>query len=217
MNRRLPEGGTLAAIVLAAGAASRFGGPKLLAPIDGMPIIRKTVVNAFAAGLANVAVVVAPGADEVRAALRGLPVRFVVNECHAEGIGASIRAGIGALNPGTAAAFILLGDQPTVAPGILDRLVGAYERSGKPIVVPVYDGVRGNPVLFDASLFPELARSSGDRGARDLIERSPALVARVDFPFPPPLDVDTPEDYARLIGAGRPAAPTPRSRPGRRR
>jgi molybdenum cofactor cytidylyltransferase len=217
MNRPQTEEGNVAAIVLAAGAASRFGGPKLLAPIDGMPIVRKTVVNTLAAGLEDVVVVVAPGAGEVRAALHGLPVRFAVNECHAEGIGASIRAGIGALNPGTAATFILLGDQPTVAPGILDRLVGAYERSGKPIVVPVYDGVRGNPVLFDASFFPELARSSGDRGARDLVERSPALVERVDFPFPPPLDVDTPEDYARLSGADRPASPTRRSRPGRRR
>lgn len=189
----------VSAVVLAAGASRRFGAPKLLASLAGRALIRRTVENTLAAGIEPVVVVLGREADAVRQALDGLPARFVENPRFAEGMSGSIRAGIAALPAGTRAALIVLGDQPTVGPAIFDRLVRAYHVGDRPVVVPVYAGIRGNPVLFDAALFPMLLRLEGDRGARGILETMPERIAAVHFPFAPPEDVDTPEAFEALM------------------
>jgi molybdenum cofactor cytidylyltransferase len=90
------------------------------------------------------------------------------------------------------------------APAIIDRLIAAYRQAGRPIVVPVYAGTRGNPVLFDRSLFPELLRIEGDRGARELVDGMPEAVTPVAFPFAPPPDVDTPAAYEAAVRGSAP-------------
>jgi molybdenum cofactor cytidylyltransferase len=137
-------------------------------------------------------------AERVCDALAGLPVRCVVNPRFAEGMGTSLAAGIRALPPATAAAFIALGDQPLPRPDVVDRLRSAYRDGAGPIIAPVYAGTRGHPVLFDARLFPELLRLEGDRGAQDLLDAAPDRVVAIEFPHPPPPDIDTPEDLNRI-------------------
>lgn len=189
----------IAAIVLAAGASTRMGRPKLTLPMpDGRPLVRVTVEHVLAAGLDDVVVVVGGDARAVGAALGPLPVRIVENPRYAEGQSTSLRAGLDALRPGTGAVVVALGDQPIPDPDVIRRLVAAFRTSGRPIVAPVYRDGRGNPVLFGAALFGELRAVTGDWGGREVIARDPARVAEVPVDMPMPADLDTPEDYEAM-------------------
>jgi molybdenum cofactor cytidylyltransferase len=144
--------------------------------------------------------VVVTGQDDgaVRAALEGLPVRFAVNPRPQAGQGSSIAVGMAALKPWTAAVLIALGDQPRLPDGVIPSLLQAREKTGRPIAAPVYRGTQGTPVLFAGEVFGELGALGGDAGARAVVQARPERVARVEIDAPMPLDVDTPEDYARL-------------------
>jgi molybdenum cofactor cytidylyltransferase len=188
----------IAAIVLAAGASRRFGAQKLLAELHGKPVIRWTVEHIREAGVNDVIVVLGRDRERVRKALEGLDVRFVVNEEYAAGLSASLRTGVQALTADTRAAVIALGDQPTVGCSVVDPLIERYRESGRPVVAPDYRGIRGNPVLFDASLFSELATVRGDFGAREVIARDPSRVEMVELDCDAPEDVDTEEELEKL-------------------
>jgi molybdenum cofactor cytidylyltransferase len=190
----------IAAVVLAAGLSRRMGRPKLLLPLAGRPVIRVTVDLVARAGLDDVVVVVGPEPEAMARALEGTGVRLVVNPAPEAGQASSIAAGIAALRSGTRAAIIVLGDQPALPPEILARLVETFNLTGQPVVAPRYLDGTGTPVLFAASVFPELARLTGDRGARAVLERVPERVALVPFDIPRPADLDTPEDWERLAG-----------------
>ena len=189
----------IAAIVLAAGRSTRFGSQKLLAPLGKFPLVRRTVEQVLSAPVDDVVVVVGQEGEAVQRALSGLDVRCVMNADHAKGMSTSVRAGVDALRAGTSAVVIVLGDQPTVTPEIIEQLVAEHSRGARPITAPSYAGIRGNPVVFDASLFPELRAIEGDEGARSVITRDPARVTMVSFPVPMPPDIDTPDDYRSLL------------------
>jgi molybdenum cofactor cytidylyltransferase len=186
----------IAGVVLAAGRSVRFVGTKLLARIDDDPLVR-IVVDDVLRAVDQVVVVLGHDADRVSAALAGLPVKFVSNGRYTEGMGTSVGAGVAALPDDSDAVLIVLGDQP-VGVAVINSLITAYQQGGHAIVAPVYDGVRGNPVIFDRRFFPELLTLTGDRGARDLIDRHTDILTAVPFAFPPPLDVDTQEDLQKL-------------------
>ncbi len=191
--------GRTAAIVLAAGGATRFGQPKLLLPWSGTTLLGQVVDRALAAGsIDEVIVVVGCEGERVAAAVSDRPVRVVVNEAWAEGQSSSVRAGLAALPTGVSAALFLLGDQPEVTPEVIEALVQRHRQTLAPIVVPSYSGQRGNPVLFDRVAFAELGRLRGDVGGRVLIERFQQSVERVAFDAPPPFDIDTLGDYQRF-------------------
>src|SRR6185312_7568989 len=190
----------IAAVVLAAGASRRFadgrGVQKLVAPAAGKPVVRWTVERLLAARIDEVVVVTGHERDAVRAALANLRVRIVDNPHFSRGIAALPAAVTGAI--------IALGDQPTVSTAVIDKLVDAWHERRMPIVAPLYRGVRGNPVLFAASLFAELRAVGGDHGARDLISRSPDRVTLVDVDADMPLDVDdrgSLDAVVRFLGA----------------
>lgn len=193
----------IAGLVLAAGASTRMGRQKLLLPVGGRALVRLAVERALAAGLQEVVVVVGGDATAVQEALAGLPVRTVVNPRFAEGLSTSLRAGLAALDPDTEAVVVTLGDQPLVDPEVTRRLVAAYRARGAPVVVARYRDGRGHPVLFAASVFPELQAASGDEGGRAVIARVPERVVEVPVDAPAPADVDTPEDYEALREAVR--------------
>ena len=194
----------IAAVVLAAGLSRRMGEPKLLLPLDGVPVIRATVERVRSSGVDAVLVVAGAEHEAVRAALAGLPVEIVVNPHPETGQASSVRTGIAALSPGVDAALIALGDQPFLPPEVIPALLAERRRSGKPIAAPRYRDGRGNPVLFDRAVFPELLQVSGDQGARSVVERDPERVALAPFDFPMPADLDTPEDYRRLRAPSNP-------------
>ena len=161
-------------------------------------MVRWSVERLLASTVDEVVVVLGRDARAVEDALADLPARCVVNARHAEGMSTSLHAGLAAIPSNARAAVVALGDQPMVTPAIVDALVAAYAASGARIVAPTYQGVRGNPVLFDASLFPELLRTRGDEGARAVIAADATRVWRVELPFTMPRDVDTPEDRAAV-------------------
>jgi molybdenum cofactor cytidylyltransferase len=187
----------IASIVLAAGLARRMGRQKLLLDLRGKPVIRWSVESVLP-HVGDVVVVTGPDDTALRAALDGLPVRFTVNPRPQAGQGSSIVAGMAALKPWTAAVLIALGDQPRLPEGVVPALLQAREKTGRPIVAPVYRGVQGTPVLFAGDVFSELSALAGDAGARAVVQARPERVARVELDVAMPLDVDTPEDYARL-------------------
>jgi molybdenum cofactor cytidylyltransferase len=187
----------IAGIILAAGTSSRMGQLKQLLNWGGRPLVRAIAETALAAALDEVIVVTGSAGGEVAAALADLPVRIAPNPLAAAGQSTSLRAGIAALSPGVAAVVILLGDQPFVTAAIIEAIVSVWRNHRALIVAPVFAGTRGNPVLFDRSVFAELLAIEGDQGARGVIARYPARVRYVHFDDDRPLfDIDTPEAYA---------------------
>lgn len=197
-------------LLLAAGAARRFGAPKLIQPLAGTPIVRWSA-EALADATDEMMVVVPPDAAALRQALDGVQARFVVNDEPARGLGRSIACGARALPPHADAVVIALADEPRVDPRWIAAVIARYRASrDAAIVAPVFRGTRRHPVLFDHRVFSELANLDGDRGARDLIERDATRVALVEFDEPGAIDVDRPEDLARLEQDAQFTAPRPR-------
>jgi molybdenum cofactor cytidylyltransferase len=152
-------------------------------------------------GLAQVIVVTGAQAGAVGKALADLPVDIVVNESWAEGMSSSMRAGLRALRHDVQAVLLVLADQPALTADLLQLLVARYRATGALIVAPFFRGQRGNPVIFDRALFPELLDVRGDRGARRLIARYSEHVEQVEVDDPAVImDVDSPEDYLAMLG-----------------
>jgi molybdenum cofactor cytidylyltransferase len=186
----------VAAIVLAAGGSTRMGRTKQLLAIDGQPMVRLVTETVCAAGLAQVAVVVGAQARAVENALSGLPIEVVVNDAWSEGLSSSIRAGLGALQQEIRAVVVVLADQPGLTPQAIEALVARYRATGAPIVALFHQGRRGNPVLFDRSLFPELLAVEGDCGGRTVVAHHAEEVERVDVEDRRVvMDIDTWHDY----------------------
>lgn len=195
-----PDTGKAAVIVLAAGRSERFGTDnKLLHPIDGTPMIRRTVERVLDAGLGDVVVVTGHNADDIERALRGLQVRCVRNATPWAGMGISLATGANALKSETEAVFVVLGDMPELKPGTLTTMLGALDpEGGHDIVVPVHEGKRGHPVLFAARYFTQLCALSGDTGARAILNAHPERVHAQPVDDPGTLlDIDAPEDLKK--------------------
>ncbi len=193
----------VAAIVLAAGGSVRMGQPKQLLTIGGRPMVRRVAEVVCGTGLAQVVVVVGAGSAAVAQALAGLPVTIVVNEAWANGLSTSMRVGIRTLRPEIQAALIVLADQPALTPDLLKTLVVRYRATGAPIVAPFFRGRRGNPVLFDRMLFPELLAIEGDQGGRALLSRYGQQMERVDVnDAAVTIDIDTRQDYESVREPG---------------
>ena len=187
----------IAAIVLAAGLSRRMGRQKLLLDLKGKPVVRWSV-EATLPHVDDCVVVTSDNAGLVRAALTGLPVRYVENPRPEDGQGSSIAVGVAALEPSTTAMVVVLGDQPLTPPDVIPALLAAQRESGKAIAAPSYRGARGTPVLFSAAVFGELRTLTGDVGARAVVSARPERVVVVELDVAMPADVDTPEDLARL-------------------
>ena len=189
----------VSAILLAAGAGSRFGGGKLLAPYRGRPLIEATLSNLADAPVDEMVVVVGEDAEGLREVCAPYGFRVVENPEWAEGMSTSVRTGLRSLGPEARAAVVLLADQPLVGAGAVERLVAAFE-AGARVAVATYGGRPRNPVLFSREVWPLLMTElSGDEGARPFLRRHPELVAQVPCDgVGDPADVDTVEDLRRL-------------------
>ena len=189
----------VSAIVLAAGRAVRMGAPKLLLPLGGQTIVEKVVDAALASKANEVIVVVGYRFQEVAAVLTKRPVRLVVNDDYAGGLSTSLKAGIRAANGRAGAFLFLLADQPFLVPELIDRLIETYRAASCLVARPVFKGRPGHPVLFDASLKPELLAIEGDTGAREVAARYRHRLAAVPVADERVLaDIDTPADYLKF-------------------
>lgn len=195
---------SIGVIVLAAGASTRMmGSPKQLLPFRGRNLLRHAAETALASRGGPVIVVLGAQCERLRAEIDDLPLLVVENELWAEGMGASIRAGITALKekcPEISGALLMLCDQPFVTPESLNEMLAAYESGGAAAVASEYDGAPGVPALFDRSLFPELLALQGPAGAKRVLQRHRGELLCLPLPAGA-LDVDTPADYERLQSA----------------
>src|SRR5690348_4671614 len=180
-------------MVLAAGAATRMGRLKQLLPYRGSTLVEHAAEQALAAGCNPVVVVVGAEAESVRAALAGRPVRVVENSAWHLGMGSSIQAGMEVLLDAEAVC-ILLADQPFVEARHLREMQTLLEGSAALAVAAEYNGTLGVPAFFKRELFRELQSLEPTTGARALLRRY-----AMAFPLPEAaVDIDTPEDFARL-------------------
>jgi molybdenum cofactor cytidylyltransferase len=183
----------IAGVLLAAGGARRFGSQKLVAPFDNAPLVWHAAA-ALARSTDALVIVIGHEADAVRAAVSDVDASIVVNPDWRQGLSSSLKCGIASLPADAEAIVVALGDQPRIDPLVVRSLVHEWRSSGKPIVTARYRGERGHPVLFDRSVFPQLAALRGDVGARTIFEQSPDQVAYVDVDDAVPAEFDTIED-----------------------
>jgi molybdenum cofactor cytidylyltransferase len=194
------------AIVLAAGRSSRMAPRnKLLAPLEGEPIVARVAGTAIESGADPVIVVTGFEAERVAQALRGLNITLVHNSNFEEGLSTSLRAGLEALPANIDDALILLGDMPFVEARDLKALMRSFAaKDRRTICVPVRHCERGNPVLWGAAHFTEIMAMSGDVGAKQLLEQYQQRVIEVpvesDGVF---TDIDTPADLARFTSTNK--------------
>ena len=198
----------LEAVVLAAGAGTRFGGRKLTAPWREGVLLDSALAAAFSAPVRSVTVVT--GADgAVEAAARGFAersaqtARLRIVHCpdHAEGMGATLRTGVASLPPDADGVFVFLGDMPLIPPAILPKLAEALA-AGAPAAAPTFEGKRGHPVLFSRAFFPELLSVTRDEGARQVLRGLGDALALVASPNDGVLvDVDERGDLDRGLGS----------------
>jgi molybdenum cofactor cytidylyltransferase len=191
----------IAALVLAGGRSTRYGGAnKLLADLDGVPMVRRVAEAALASRAGPVVVVTGHQSDRVAEALKGLDVQLAHNPNYAKGLSTSLKTGIAALPSDVDGAVVCLGDMPRIEPSHIDRLIAAFApKEGRLIALPLHKGKRGNPVLFGRALFAEMMAAEGDTGARHIIGSHADEVAEVDIGTDAIFaDVDTPEALQHL-------------------
>jgi molybdenum cofactor cytidylyltransferase len=190
-------GDRLYAIVLAAGASTRFGSPKQLVRIGGRPLLHTVVTRAAEVTGNALIVVLGAGATELAPLLKHSPGAVVVNRHWREGLASSIRTGVARLPPTCDGVMLVLADQASVSSNDLKRLAGAWRRRPRCIAAALYGGSAGAPAIFPRSSFTELAALRGDSGARDLLRRGADRLLRVPMPAAE-FDLDTPEDLLAL-------------------
>ncbi len=191
------------AVVLAAGAASRFGGVKALAMLDGRPILQHVLDAVAESGPGETIVVLGYGADKIEAAIRWRNERRVRNPDPDAGLSSSLRVGIEALQANLDAALFVLGDQPFIRPATIAALEAALRPGERCAAVPIHaEGGGPNPVLLSRTAWPLVLESSGDRGLGPVLRAHPDLVREVPVQGANP-DVDTPGDLAALAWDAR--------------
>jgi CTP:molybdopterin cytidylyltransferase MocA len=187
------------AIVLAAGAGSRFGGHKLLATVEGRPILQHALDRLAETGLVDTVVVLGDDADAIEGAITWRSERRVRNPDPGRGLASSLQIGIEALDERIDAALVVLGDQPRLSSQVIGALLAAPRSAGRPIVVPAYAGDGGrNPVLLGRAAFGLVASATGDRGLGPLLASHPELIHEVPVAGDNP-DVDTRADLVAML------------------
>lgn len=188
----------IAALILAAGRSSRMGLPKQTLRIRGVPMLQVVIDTVNKTEVDRVIIVLGARKSEVEKEVDFKGNEVVVNSAYGSGMSTSIQAGLSEV-PNAEAALIILGDQPLVAPETIDALIRAYRLSGLPIIVPVYQGRMGNPVLFDRRFFKEIMGVTGDVGAKAVMQGHPTEVLELPVDDEGVVtDVDFPADYDRL-------------------
>jgi molybdenum cofactor cytidylyltransferase len=193
-----PTGAPTTAILLAAGRSTRMGARnKLLLEVGRQPMVRRVAETLLESSVCEVIAVLGHEHMAVAKALAGLPLRSVVNPDHAAGQMGSVRVGIEAIDRDPAAIVVALADQPALEPADIDFLIDAFMALPEPrILVPMRGRQRGNPIVLPGAARQSLLDGGFNFGCRNLIERHPEAVARIEAPNLHYLqDIDTPAAY----------------------
>jgi len=176
-----------------------MGQPKLSLPWGESTLIESVVSNFLQSTIFELIVVVGANQDRMKEVLASKPLHIVENPDYREGMGASIRQGVGAVSGQAEGYLIGLGDQPLITTGIINSLIASFAEEGQGIAVCAHEGKNGHPVLFARKFRKALCALRGDKGGRDLIKQHAAEVKQVEVGSKAIfLDIDTPEDYQKV-------------------
>jgi molybdenum cofactor cytidylyltransferase len=187
-------------IILSAGESKRMGTPKQLLPWGKTIILQQVIDNASASRLGKILLVLGSRADEITSKITlSSKTGIIINQDFKEGMASSVKCGIKNTPADAEAYMLLLGDQPFISPGIINKLLDIYQTGKHGMVIPVYDGKRGHPVIFDARYKKELL-SIGDGGAKVVVENHTRDIFEVHVESSDVLaDIDTPQDYQKAV------------------
>ena len=192
------------AIILAAGASTRMNRQKLLLPFNGKTIIETVVENVARSVSSNILVVLGSHREQIRKQIVNYNVKFCVNENYLDGMLSSVICGFRTLPEEAKAALIFLADQPQIPSPVTDLVIETWQKSGKGIVIPTFNGRRGHPVLIETRYKTEIEKLDPEKGLRVLAEKFKNDVYEVECSIPEILrDIDTPEDYENEINKNR--------------
>jgi len=194
----------IGAVILAAGMSSRMGETKQPLRLGAHTLLDQVLANVRASGVDEIVLVLGHAAEKIMDSVTGENVKIAINRAYREGMGTSLRTGLSALPSGIDAALIVLADQPFVRPATLKQLMDQYRKSNAQIVIPMYKGFRGNPVLLDHSVFPEVMALNGDIGCRALFGNHLEGIVKVSVEdLGILLDLDSKDDLEKLKHFGQ--------------
>ena len=187
-------------IILAAGKSERMGRQKLVMPYAGSTILENIIRKALASHAGDVYVVIGSHQEEVAESIHHLPVKIVYNKDFEKGMLSSVQCGFNAISSAAKAGMILLGDQPMVPAMVINRLIDYYFKTGKGILVPVFKGKKGHPVLIDIKYGGQINKLDPSIGLRQLMNENPEDIQEVEVETNTILkDIDTIEDYKKEL------------------
>jgi len=187
-------------IILAAGRSLRMGENKLLLPFGGKPILQHVIDAALLSSLSPLVLVLGSDSDTIRSQVESGTAFVVENHDFSCGYGSSLQVGLRALSVSCAGAMFLLGDQPLVTVATIEKLILAFQKEPERWVAPSWNGQRGNPVITPASWFDRIFALKGDTGPREHLKDPSARLKLVDVEdIGVVFDIDSPEDYERLV------------------
>lgn len=193
----------VSAIILAAGASSRMGEPKMLLPFREKTIIETVAGNATGSLADKTFLVLGAAHVEIARKIQDLPVVTVLNPEYQKGMLSSVQKGLDAVPPSTTAIMVLLGDQPMIGSEIMDGLIEKFNGSEKTIMVAGHEGKRGHPLIFDSKYIKEILGYTGEGSLRDLLTNHPEEIGIFETGSPEIFrDIDTKQDYQNETKTG---------------
>ncbi len=193
----------IGAIVLAAGASTRMKKQKMLLPYGGETIIERVIKNIKSVKEFNIHVVLGSHYEEITKKISNLQVDICINENYQEGMLSSVICGLSAVSEDVKAVLIFLGDQPQIPPEVNRKVIAAWRKSEKGIVIPIFEGRRGHPTLIETRYRDEIKNLDNNQGLRQLMRIFQEDVFEVECGRNEILrDIDTPEDYQNEISLG---------------
>jgi len=184
------------AIVLAAGTSSRMKTQKLLLPFGDSTIIETVIQNIIPVLNSNIMLVLGSHFYEIMRHLSKLPVGICYNEEYQEGMLSSVICGFKSLPEEAEVALVFLGDQPQIPSAVTEKILEAWKSTGKGIIIPVFEGKRGHPVLIETNYRSEIEQLDPEKGLRQLMQKFENEVSEVECNYREILrDIDTPRDY----------------------
>jgi len=188
------------AIILAAGESKRMGSPKMLLPFKGRSMIENVISNVFKSKADEIIVVLGAYFDELSLLMKRLDVSYCFNDNYMKGMLSSVQCGFKNLPQDYKAALVFQGDQPLIPPAVVDRVIDEYIRSGKGIIVPVFNSRRGHPLLVDKKYRGEIEKLLPDEGLHSLLDKFGEDLLEVETGEPGILrDFDTYDEYRKGI------------------
>jgi molybdenum cofactor cytidylyltransferase len=200
MNKKEKNKSVLWAIILAAGESKRMKVPKMLLPYKGKSIIEKVIENVTTSDIQKTMVVLGAEHKAILKVISGLPIENIYNHNYKKGMFSSVVCGFRSLPDDVEAILIFQGDQPMIPSTVVNMVINAYRKSGKGIVIPVFEKKRGHPLLLDKKYRNEIEKLNPDVGLHSLAGKFHGDVLEINVNNPEILrDIDTYEDYLNEI------------------